>query len=150
MKDYLLYLSGVISEAAYHDKTAEKKEEKSGIDTDKDKEKGESTAHKTKVLKKHAENVAFFNKRRQGAAKIATAAKEKGGPSILTYWHFAAKDKQYAEVLKAINDGKDEKFFMSKYDETMNILHKTKFNQKSFQKIVGELEVWGEAIAQLF
>jgi hypothetical protein len=33
--------------------------------------------HKTKVLKKHAENVAFFNKRRQGAAKIATAAKER-------------------------------------------------------------------------
>jgi hypothetical protein len=25
MKDYLLYLSGVISEAAYHDKTAEKR-----------------------------------------------------------------------------------------------------------------------------
>jgi hypothetical protein len=154
MNDYLLYLSGVISESAYHNKVAEKDEEKaeekSGIDIDHDKEKGESLAHKTKVLKKHAENIAFFNKRRHGAAKIAAAAEAKGGPSILTYWHFAAKDKQYVDVLKAIKTGKDEKFFMSKYDELMDTLHKTKFNQKSFQQIVGQLEVWGEAIAQLF
>ena len=154
MSDYILYLAGVLNEAAYHDKTKEKAEEKaeekSGIDIDQDKEKGESAQHKAKVTKKHSDNVTFFNKRRDGAAKIASAAQAKGGPTILTYWHFAAKDKQYAEVLKAMETGKDEQFFMSKYDEIMNTLHKTKFNQKSFQQIVGELEVWGEAIAQLF
>lgn len=95
-------------------------------------------------------NKDFFEKRKKGASKTALDAKEKGGPSILTYWHFSAKDKPYSDVLKAIAEKREETYFHDQYDNTMKKLHKTKFDQKEFQMTVGELEVWGEAISKLF
>jgi hypothetical protein len=92
----------------------------------------------------------FFETRKKGAIKIALEAKEKGGYSILTYWHFSAKDKPYSDVLKAIAEKREENYFYDQYDKTMTKLHKTKFDQKEFQATTGELEVWGEAISKLF
>ena len=146
MSDRLLYLAGLITE----NEMKEKEEEKSGIDFDKDQEVGESKSHKQKVENSFQKNIDFFEKRRAGAAKIAKTAHDKGGPSILTFYHFDAKDKQYEDVLKAIKNGKSHDWFKVKYDAIMNKLHKTKFQQESFQRVVGELEVWGEAISQLF
>ena len=92
----------------------------------------------------------FIKARREGAKKIAAAAKAKGGPAMLTYYHFVVKDAEYREVLQAIKNKKPESFYNSKYDAIMNELHQTKFEKESFQKIVGKLEVWGEAISIIF
>ena len=132
--NYFLYLSGLISENEYFESH----------------EKGEPRAHKEKVAKSHKENLEFFKARRSGSANFASATKEKGGPSILTYWHFSAKDAQYKEVLNSIEAGKDKKYFVEKYDSFMSKLHSMKFEQQKFQVVMGQLEVWGEAIAKLF
>jgi hypothetical protein len=96
------------------------------------------------------EKIDFFQKRRDGAKTIAVNAKAKGGPAMLTYYHFAAKDPLYKQVLDAIKSDKKEQFFKSKYDQSMSKLHRTKFDEKDFQKLSGELEVWGEALSVLF
>ena len=127
----------------------EKEEEKSGIDFDHDNENGEPLAHQNKVKAKHKEMLEFFAKRKEGARKIANSAKEKGGPSILTAWHFQAKDSQYREVIQAIQENKDESYFKSKWKSILNKL-RNDMKQEQFQKTIGELEVWGEVIAQLF
>lgn len=100
--------------------------------------------------KNNNEMVQFFEKRAAGAAKIASEARAKGGPSILTAWHFAAKAKPYAEVLQAIKANKPESFYMSKCKSLMSSVRCGGMTQKSFQEVMGRLEVMGEAIAQLF
>ena len=40
----------------------------------------------------------FAEKRMGGASKIANGAKEKGGPSMLTYHHFIVKLPYYKEA----------------------------------------------------
>jgi hypothetical protein len=96
------------------------------------------------------DNQDFFKKRREGAKKIATSAKAKGGPAMLTFYHFDAKDDEYREVLAGIKNNKPETFYKNKYNLVMNKLHQTKFDKESFQRLTGKLEVWGEAISVLF
>lgn len=91
----------------------------------------------------------FFRKRTKGAKKIAKMAKEKGGPSILTYWHFAAKEKPYEMVLEGIEDGEPLSFYQDKFNKTLKKLNVEKMTQQEFQAVMGELEVWGEAICEL-
>ncbi len=131
-------------------KSSEKQEEKNGIDLDHDSEKGESKSHKDKVHKAKQEMLDFFEKRKSGAAKIATEAKSKGGPSILSFWHFAAKSYPYTEVISAIKSNKPESYYLSKCQQLAGQLKFAKLKQKEFQEIMGRLEVWGEAISQLF
>lgn len=92
----------------------------------------------------------FLKARREGAKKIATTAKSKGGPAMLTYYHFVVKDAEYRDVLQAIKSKKPESFYKNKYNSIMSELHQTKFEKESFQKVVGKLEVWGEAISVIF
>jgi hypothetical protein len=92
----------------------------------------------------------FFDKRREGARKISDSAKEKGGPAMLTHWHFLAKDAQYEDVIKAMKEKKGREFFVGKYKSFLEQLHKSDFGQKRFQAISGQLEVWGEALSRLF
>lgn len=94
--------------------------------------------------------IEFLKTRQKGAKKIADTAKEKGGPAILTYYHFVVKDAEYDAVIKALEAKKPESFYENKYNKIMNELHKTKFEKESFQKVVGKLEVWGEAISVIF
>lgn len=134
--------------SSYLDK--EKAEEKSGIDLDHDNEKGESEEHKKKVEQKKKEIIEFFEKRKSGAMNIASEARAKGGPSILTAWHFSAKNHPYIEVLHAIRTNKDETFFMQKCRNLISKIKPDKMTQKEFQEIMGELEVYGEALTKIF
>lgn len=129
--------------------SVEKQEEKTGMDTDKDKERGESKEHRDKVKKAKEKMLDFFEKRKGGAKKIAQEARAKGGPSILTYWHFAAKDVPYREVIQAIKQDKDKSWFESKFRSNLSII-KPNMGQQKFQEVMGRLEVFGEAIAELF
>lgn len=131
-------------------KSIEALEEKTGLDTDKDGEKGEPAAHQKKVKAAKQETLKFFIKRKDGAAKIAAQAASKGGPAQLTAWHFSAKAKPYREVLQAIKTNKDQKFFNAKYKEHARKIAKGGLTQKQFQEVTGRLEVWGEACAKLF
>lgn len=90
----------------------------------------------------------FATKRFGGAEKIANSAKEKGGPSMLTYHHFKVKLPYYKKASEGkfnIEESKKEyKTLLKKlYDSTkggMNI------EQVEFQKLVGQIEVLGELI----
>jgi len=128
----------------------EKDEERNGLDLDHDKEKGEPKAHQQAVKKAKADMIEFFETRKKGAAKIATEAKAKGGPSMLTAWHFAAKRQPYTEVIAAIKSDKNEAFYLAKCNELVRKLKFKNLKQESFQETIGKLEVWGEAISQLF
>lgn len=96
------------------------------------------------------EQMEFFEKRKEGARAIANMAKAKGGPSTLTYYHFHAKDPLYRQVIDAIRNERPKNYYKNKYDQIMSRLHRTKFDEKDFQELTGELEVWGEALSVLF
>lgn len=148
MKSFSLYVEQ--RKVAIGTKAEEEREERSGLDLDHDNERKESSGHAKKVLKKHREMIEFFTKRREGAKKIAKSARAKGGPSMLTYWHFEIKNAVYTEVIEAIKNNQDEPYFRTKWKKVMRMLHSGTQKQEDFQKTIGELEVWGEAISQLF
>ena len=76
----------------------------------------------------------FLNKRKAGAEKLAASAKAKGGYSILTAIHFAAKEKPYNDCLKwEDKEGKEKQ--LSDLDS---------LTQREFQDLMGKLEVYGE------
>jgi hypothetical protein len=87
----------------------------------------------------------FLTKRAAGAAKIEKSAKEKGGYSILTAYHFAGKKKPYADSKKWESKEAKDKHYKEK---AMEALEKLKdldnLTQKEFQMISGEFEVYGE------
>jgi hypothetical protein len=84
----------------------------------------------------------FAEKRMGGASKIANGAKEKGGPSMLTYHHFIVKLPYYKEAAEGKFDVDNAK------EEFMKTLSKISLdmNQTEFQTEVGRLEVLGELI----
>ena len=88
----------------------------------------------------------FINKRAQGAAKIAEKAKEKAGYSTLTAIHFEAKAAPYANAVEwAFKPKERDAHYKSKVEETYKKLSDiSKLSQEEFQKLMGELEVWGE------
>lgn len=87
----------------------------------------------------------FAEKRLKGATKIADSAKEKGGPSMLTYHHFNVKLPYY-------KDAAEGKFnfaaSVKEFDHCVNTLSKKMDNmeQIEFQKLLGRIEVLGELI----
>lgn len=87
----------------------------------------------------------FLSKRASGAEKIHKSAEAKGGYSILTAIHFAAKAKPYAESEKWADKEDKEQHYKAKakeiYDKLRNL---DQLDQKQFQTLMGELEVWGE------
>jgi len=84
----------------------------------------------------------FAQKRMNGAEKIANTAKEKGGPSLLTYQHFVVKLPYY----KKASEGKfDEKKSIEEFKKTLKSIS-LEMTQKEFQTEVGRLEVLGELI----
>ncbi len=88
----------------------------------------------------------FIVKRKAGAAEIAKKAAEKGGYADLTAWHFEAKLPQYDLALRAAKDGKPLEFFEEKVQMLVEKLFENQATQTqaAFQKLMGELEVWGE------
>jgi hypothetical protein len=84
----------------------------------------------------------FVSVRMKGANKIATTAKEKGGPSMLTYHHFHVKQPYY----KKASEGKfDEKKSIKEFDDTLKKIS-LEMTQTNFQIEVGRLEVLGELL----
>jgi hypothetical protein len=87
----------------------------------------------------------FSEKRLKGATKITDQAKEKGGPSMLTYHHFHVKLPYY-------KDAAEGKFnfaaSVKEFDYCVNTLAKKMNNmeQVEFQKLMGRIEVLGELI----
>jgi hypothetical protein len=90
----------------------------------------------------------FAETREKGAEKIANNAKEKGGPSMLTYHHFHVKLPYYK---KAAEGKLDLEAAHKEYKDLVKQLHtatKTEMNidQIAFQKLVGKIEVLGELL----
>jgi hypothetical protein len=89
----------------------------------------------------------FADKRLKGATKITDNAKEKGGPSMLTYHHFVVKLPYY----KKAAEGKfDLEKAEAEYKELLSKLSKAgkdvDLGMTEFQRLVGKLEVLGELI----
>lgn len=92
--------------------------------------------------------IEFAKKRHAGAEKITNNAKEKGGPALLTYNHFKVKLPYYKRVAEGHFDV-DE--LRKEYAELMQRLtryseHIENIGQKSFQELVGKIEVVGELL----
>jgi hypothetical protein len=132
-------------------KNIEKKEEKLGLDLDKDKEKGESKEHIAKIKKAKQDLLKFFKDRKQGAINIASQAKSKNTDATqLTAWHFAAKRMPYDQVIAALNRNENVDWFRRKVKILVSKLNRSvEIGQKEFQELVGEIEVFGEVLNHL-
>jgi hypothetical protein len=106
----------------------------------------ESIKKKMGITKKFDE---FLHKRKGSAEKLAASAKAKGGYSILTAIHFAAKEKPYNDCLKWENKKSKEKHYKDKAKEIYSKLSNLdNLSQREFQSLMGELEVYGEVYIQ--
>ena len=84
----------------------------------------------------------FAKTRGEGAAKIASNAKEKGGLALLTWHHFKVKAPYY----KKASEGKfDIEQAEKEYEETYKKIS-LNMSQIEFQREVGRLEVLGELL----
>ena len=96
---------------------------------------------------KNEELETFIQKRAAGAAKLAKQAAIKGGFSSLTAAHFKAKSKPYNICAKNLGDKRVVK------EHINNLLKRLKswdeMSQMEFQKVMGELEVYGEVAIQI-
>ena len=87
----------------------------------------------------------FLHKRKAGAEKLEAQTRKKGGYSLLTAIHYAAKQKPYADALKWENKEGKEKYFKAKAKEIYSKLSNLdELTQREFQALMGELEVYGE------
>lgn len=89
----------------------------------------------------------FAEKRHDGAEKIASDAKEKGGIAMLTYNHFIVKLPYYEKA----NAGKFDleegiKEFNKLVKQLSDSAEKVDYGMTEFQKLVGKIEVLGELI----
>jgi len=90
----------------------------------------------------------FAGTREKGAEKITKNTKEKGGLSMLTYYHYNVKLPYYK---KAAEGKLDLEAAHKEYKDLLKQLHtatKTNMNieQIAFQKLVGKIEVLGELL----
>ena len=87
----------------------------------------------------------FAEKRLGGATKIVDNAKEKGGPSMLTYHHFVVKLPYYKKASEGKFDLWESKVEFKKHlDKLCDVGNE--MGQVEFQKLVGLIEVLGELI----
>ena len=89
----------------------------------------------------------FAGKRLKGATKITDNAKEKGGPSMLTYHHFVVKLPYYQKASEGKFDiEKAEVEFEKLMKELCKVNKDVKITQTEFQRLVGKIEVLGELL----
>lgn len=84
----------------------------------------------------------FAEAREAGTAKVANSAKEKGGPSMLTYHHFNVKLPYYKKAAEGKFDLEQAK---KEFEETYKKISHS-MDMTSFQKEMGRMEVLGELI----
>ena len=104
-----------------------------------------------KVLREQEEKQTkfeeFAQKRFDGASKITENAKEKGGASMLTYYHFVVKLPYYKKASEGKFDIKESKVeFKEHLDKLCGLSKDVNMGQEQFQKLVGLIEVLGELI----
>lgn len=96
-------------------------------------------------IKEKSKGIQFVNfaeKRGEGADKIATTAKEKGGLALLTYHHFKVKEPYY----KNATEGEfDKAQAIQEFNQTLKSIS-LNMGAVEFQTEVGRLEVLGELI----
>jgi hypothetical protein len=91
----------------------------------------------------------FSKKRGEGASKIAENAKEKGGLSILTYYHFDVKAPYYKKAEQGTIDlVKSKKELKQLVEELYVGINDMSIKQIAFQKLVGKIEVLGELLIE--
>lgn len=91
----------------------------------------------------------FSKKRGEGAMKIAENAKEKGGLSILTYYHFVVKEPYYKKAEQGTIDlVKSKKELKQLVEELYVGINDMSIKQIAFQKLVGKIEVLGELLIE--
>jgi hypothetical protein len=91
----------------------------------------------------------FSKKRGEGAMKIAENAKEKGGLSMLTYYHFDVKEPYYKSAAEGKLDfEKAEKELKGLISEVNNGIQDMSIGQIDSQKKVGRIEVLGELLIE--
>ena len=91
----------------------------------------------------------FIEKRSAGAKKITESSEKKGKYATLTAIHFKAKEVPYEQALKHFDD-EDNKFIEEKADKCFKQLKDWKsMSQHQFQKVMGELEAYGEVFIRL-
>ena len=89
----------------------------------------------------------FADKRYGGAKKIADSAKDKGGPSMLTYHHFKVKLPYYEQAAEGkFNMDESKKEFKEHLDKLCKLSEDVNMEQIEFQELVGKIEVLGELI----
>jgi hypothetical protein len=91
----------------------------------------------------------FSKIRGEGASKIADNAKEKGGLSILTYYHFVVKEPYYKKAQEGKLDlVKSKKELKQLVEELYQGINDMSIKQIAFQKLVGKIEVLGELLIE--
>ena len=104
------------------------------------------------LLKEEAEPInkefiEFATKRLEGATKISDNAKTKGGPAMLTHYHFVVKLPHYEKASKGEFNCELAKTELNNYTHTFCSLDENvEIDQIEFQKLVGLIEVLGELI----
>ena len=101
--------------------------------------------------KEEKDDKAFAKTRLGGAEKIAENAKEKGGDSMLTYYHFNVKLPYYEKASKGeFNPEKAREEYISLLDQLAKSTGEKGMNisQNEFQKLVGKIEVLGELLIE--
>jgi hypothetical protein len=89
----------------------------------------------------------FASKRLQGASKITSDAKAKGGPAILTYHHFVVKLEYYKNAAEGRFDVEQTKQLLDlKSNEFCQKIYDMNLSEIGFQRLVGEIEVLGELL----
>jgi len=86
----------------------------------------------------------FAETRLEGAEKITSDAKQKGGLAMLTYYHYNAKLETYQEASKGDFDLEKAKADFKKLYSQLSY----DMEQVAFQKLMGHLEVLGELIIE--
>jgi len=91
----------------------------------------------------------FSKKRGEGAMKIAEGAKDKGGLSLLTYYHFVVKEPYYKKAEQGkIDLVKSKKELKQLIEELYVGVQDMSIKQIAFQKLVGKIEVLGELLIE--
>lgn len=90
----------------------------------------------------------FAQARHDGASKIASGAKEKGGAAMLTYQHFIVKLPYYKRAASGKWNADESQVELSKLIKELSTggSRKIKMTQSEFQRLVGKIEVLGELL----
>ena len=95
----------------------------------------------------NVEFIEFAKKRLEGATKISDNAKAKGGPAMLTHYHFVVKLPYYEKASKGEFNCELAKAELNNFTHTFCSLDENvEIDQIEFQKLVGLIEVLGELI----